>query len=202
MLTQLDQHEHLCTMMPSTRTTPSLLTTMLVLSMGHLFASPSLTFAQTPATATPQPQAKNVGQNRYGMGLGRLLTSERERTKIDDLRFNVVEQAKAAKEEAVAIEEAPQLLHIDGITQRPDRPVGQRISVWINGRVYAEDALPYGLSVARNARGEVTGLNSVVSKGKTEFAKIGDDITRPQTAAEAQAIELAAIQSKKPAVQP
>jgi hypothetical protein len=189
--------------MYSTRTTTSaLLATGLVLCMACLLASSRLAFAQTPAAAAPQTQAKNIGQNRYGTGLGRLLTSERERTKIDDLRFNVVEQAKAVKEEAAAIEEAPKLLHIDGITQRPDRPVGQRISVWINGRVYAEDELPYGLSVARNAKGEVMGLNSAVSKGKTEFAKIGDDITRPQTAAESQAIELAAIQSKKPAVQP
>lgn len=182
--------------------TISLFASGLVLLAACILISPIHTFAQTPATTSLQVQAKNIGQNRYGTGLGRLLTSERERTKIDDLRFNVVGQAKAAKEEAVAIEEAPQLLHIDGITLRPNRPEGQRISVWINGRVYAEDELPYGLTVARNAKGEVTGLNSVVSKGKTEFAKIGDDITRPQTAAEAQAIELATIQSKKPAVQP
>ncbi len=152
--------------------------------------------AEPSATAA---QARNLGQTRYGTGLGRLLTSERERTKIDDLRFNVVEQVKAAKEEQ---EEGPKLLRIDGITQRPDRPAGQRTSVWINGNLYAENELPYGLTIARNAKGEVTGLNSVVSKGKTEFAKIGDDITRPQTAAEAKAIELAATQAKKPAVQP
>ena len=144
-------------------------------------------------------QTRNLGQTRYGTGLGRLLTSERERTKIDDLRFSEIEQVKAAKEEQ---EEGPKLLHIDGITQRPDRPVGQRTSVWINGNLYAEKELPYGLTIVRNANGEVTGLNSVVSKGKTEFAKIGDDITRPQTAAEAQAIEFAAMQPKKPAAQP
>jgi hypothetical protein len=144
-------------------------------------------------------QARNLGQTRYGTGLGRLLTSERERTKIDDLRFKVAEQVKAAKE---AQEEAPKLLHINGITQRPDRPAGQRTSVWINGRVYAENELPYGLTIVRSASGEVTGLNSVVSKGNAEFAKIGDYITRPQAAAEAQAIELAAMQPKKPAVQP
>lgn len=150
-----------------------------------------------PSAATAQ--TKNLGQTRYGTGLGRLLTSERERIKIDDLRFNVVAQVKAAKEET---DEDPKLLHIDGITQRPDRPAGQRISVWINGRVYAESELPYGLTIVRSASGAVTGLNSVLSKGKTEFAKIGDDITRPQTAAEAQAIELAAAQPKKPAGQP
>jgi hypothetical protein len=155
--------------------------------------------SQTTGPSATSAQAKNLGQTRYGTGLGRLLTSERERAKIDDLRFNVVEQAKAVKEEA---DEGPKLLHINGITQRPDRPAGQRVSVWINGRVYAENELPYGLTVVRDGRGEVTGLSSVVSKGKTEFAKIGDDITRPQTAAEAQAIELAAAQPKKPAGQP
>ncbi len=168
----------------------------LALPLGLGFILPA---SSQPAEPSSAAQARNLGQTRYGTGLGRLLTSERERTKIDDLRFNVVEQVKAAKEEA---DEGPKLLHIDGITQRPDRPAGQRISVWINGNLYAENELPYGLTIARNAKGEVTGLNSVVSKGKTEFAKIGDDITRPQTAAEAQAIELAATQPKKPAVQP
>lgn len=152
----------------------------------------------TEAASSNAAQYRNSGQTRYGTGLGRLLTSERERTKIDDLRFNVVEQVKAAKEE---IEEGPKLLRIDGISHRPDRPVGQRTSIWIDGRVYAENELPYGLSIVRNSKGEVIGLNSVVSKGKTEFAKIGDDITRPQTPAEAQAIELAATQPKKPAEQ-
>jgi len=153
------------------------------------------TACQIDAVENNSTQIKNAGQNRYGTGLGRLLTSERERAKIDDLRFNVVEQVKAAKEEA---EEGPKLLHIDGITQRPDRPVGQRVSVWINGKVYAENELPYGLTIVRNVKGEVTGLNSVVSKGKIEFAKIGDDIPRPQTVAEIQATERAVTQSKKP----
>lgn len=168
---------------------------LLMLGLGGVHSA----FAQTPQpSATSPAAAKNLGQTRYGTGLGRLLTSERERAKIDDLRFNVIEQVKAAKEE---IAEGPKLLHIDGISQRPDRPVGQRTSVWINGRVYAENELPAGLSFVRNSKGEITGLNSVVSKGKTEFAKIGDDITRPQTAAEALAIELAA-QPKKPKEQP
>ena len=168
----------------------------LALPLGLGFILPA---SSQPAEPSAAAQSRNLGQTRYGTGLGRLLTSERERTKIDDLRFYVVEQVKAAKEEQ---EEGPKLLHIDGITQRPDRPAGQRTSVWINGNLYAEKELPYGLTIVRNANGEVTGLNSVVSKGKTEFAKIGDDITRPQTAAEAQAIELAATQPKKPAGQP
>ncbi len=169
----------------------------LAILLGLGFIQPA---TSQPAEPSAAGQARNLGQTRYGTGLGSLLTSERERTKIDDVRFNVVEQVKAAKAEQV---ESPKLvLRIDGITQRPDRPAGQRTSVWINGNLYAENELPYGLTIARNAKGEVTGLNSVVSKGKTEFAKIGDDITRPQTAAEAQAIELAATQPKKPTVQP
>ncbi len=168
----------------------------LMLGLGLMLSA----FGQTAEQPSPNAaQTRNLGQTRYGTGLGRLLTSERERTKIDDLRFNVVEQVKAAKEE---VDEGPKLLHLDGITQRPDRPVGQRTSVWINGRVYAENELPYGLTIVRNTQGEVAGMNSVVSKGKTEFAKIGDDITRPQTPAEAQAIELAAVPPKKPAEQP
>ncbi len=161
----------------------------LLLCFVSVIAMTDIAFAQT----------KNLGQTRYGIGLGRLLTSERERTRIDDLRFNVAEQTKAAKEE---VDEGPKLLRIDGITQRPDRPVGQRTSVWINGKVYGESELPYGLSIVRNAKGDVTGLNSVVSKGKTEFAKIGDEITRPQTPAELQAMELSTAQPKKPTDQP
>ena len=177
--------------------------------IGVLVASglllPASVNAQIAAQASkPQPsapiQAINTGQTRYGTGLGRLLTSERERSKIDDLRFKAVNPIVAAKVEMA--DEGPQLLRIDGVSHRPDRPAGQRTSVWISGRVYAENELPYGLSIVRNAKGEVIGLNSVVSKGKTEFAKIGDDITRPQTAAEAKTIELAATQPKKPVEQP
>jgi hypothetical protein len=181
-------------MMRSSSLTRSLL---VALPLGLGFVVPASSQPAEPSATAAQ--ARNLGQTRYGTGLGRLLTSERERTKLDDLRFNVVEQVKAAKAEQ---EEGPKLLHIDGITQRPDRPARQRTSVWINGNPYAEKELPYGLTIVRSASGEVTGLNSVVSKGKTEFAKIGDDITRPQTAAEAQAIELAAMQPKKPTGQP
>jgi hypothetical protein len=171
----------------------------LVLGLGLVLSA----FGQAAQQASSHAeQVKNLGLARYGTGLGRLLTTERERAKIDDIRFSVVAQIKAEKKEAT--EGGSKLLHIDGVSYRPDRPAGQRISVWINGRVYVENALPQGISLVRNAQGEVIGLNSLVSKGKTEFAKIGDDITRPQTAAEAQAIELerAAAQSKKPTEQP
>jgi hypothetical protein len=151
-------------------------------------------------------QPKNAGQNQYGAGLGKLLTTERERIKIDNLRFNnnTPEPFKVQeKEEAPVYVEPPKPWHIEGISNRPSRPVGQRISVWIDGQVYTEDELPKGLSIVRNAQGEVIGLNSVVSKGKIEFAKIGDSITRPQTAEEAKAIELAAQkQQQKLAAKP
>ena len=147
--------------------------------------------------------AQSASSNQYGVGLGKLLTTERERVKIDHLRFNKAPEPskKAVKEvvkevvkkETPIMVEAPKPWRIDGISNRPNRPLGQRISVWIEGQVYPEDALPQGLSVVRNAAGEVIGLNSVVGKGTTEFAKIGDSITRPQTAEEAKAIEKSAV---------
>ena len=132
--------------------------------------------AQSGTTQTASP-----AQQHYGRGLGKLLTSEAERAKIDDLRFNIAPPPKPIQEAG------PPQLHIDGITQRPDRPAGQRVTVWIDGRAYLENALPQGLKLVRAANGEVTGITSQIGKGKTEFAKIGDVITRPQTADEAQA---------------
>jgi hypothetical protein len=158
--------------------------------------------APEPPAGAGQPLQRNIGQTRYGTGLGKLLTTERERVKIDNMRFNSAPEPtpKTATQEVVV--EVPMLWHIDGISHRPNRPLLQRTSVWINGRVYAEDELPHGLSMVRNATGLVIGLNSVVSKNKTEFAKIGEDITRPQTAAEAQAIDFAATLARKPPEKP
>lgn len=134
-------------------------------------------WAQTAAIA---PSAKPV-QQHYGQGLGRLLTTEAERAKIDDLRFNIAPPPPKQREEV-----GPPQLQIDGISQRPDRPPGQRVTVWIDGRAYPENALPQGLKLVRAANGEVTGITSQTGKNKTEFAKIGDVITRPQTADEAK----------------
>ena len=119
-----------------------------------LLSTPAvLVWAQTNDTVNSSSlQSKNTSQNRYGSGLGRLLTTENERNKIDDLRFNVAEPAKATKEELV--DESPKLLSIEGVTYRPDRPAGQRINIWISGRVYSENELPYGLSIVRNAKGD------------------------------------------------
>lgn len=135
-------------------------------------------------------------QTRYSKGLGRLLTSERERMRVDDARFNILAPQTVAEVKA-QVQEAPPLLRIEGITNRPDRPIGQRTTIWINGRSYTETELPKGLTFVRNSAGEITGINSVLAKGKTEFAKIGDDIARPQTAEEARAIEMAEIAAKK-----
>jgi hypothetical protein len=143
-------------------------------------------------------QTKNAGQNQYGAGLGKLLTTERERVKIDNLRFNntTPEPVKVQdKEEAPIFVAPPKPWQIEGISHRPSRPLGQRTSIWIDGQVYTEDELPKGLSIVRNAQGEVIGLNSVVSKNRVEFAKIGDSITRPQTEDEAKVIEL--LEQKK-----
>ncbi|MDI9334854.1 MAG: hypothetical protein QM533_10810 [Cytophagales bacterium] len=127
-------------------------------------------------------------QVRYGLGLGRLLTTESERSRIDDNRFNVKAVALIEAKIKTAVEvEVPSVLRIEGLSHRPDRPAGQRISVWINGKPFAEASLPYGLSLVRNNKGEIIGMNSVVAKGKTEFAKIGDSLTRPQTLEEAKA---------------
>ncbi len=157
------------------------------------------TMAQVDTTR--QQPLPTAGQVRYGTGLGRLLTSESERTKFDNARFNIVtEEVNAAQEKPVI--RLPQKYHIDGITERPERPAGLRTNVWLDGNPYAEADLPQGLSFVRNQAGEVIGMNSIVSKGKVEFAKIGDDITRPQTAEEAQAIEAAALAAKKPLVTP
>ena len=148
------------------------------------------TFAQqVPTTKTiPQPPSE-----RYNSGLGRLLTTEIERAKIDDLRFNV----KPPEPPKIVQEVGPPQLQLDGISVRPDRPLGQRVTVWIDGRAYPENALPIGLSIVKNSSGEVMGINSKIGKGKTEFAKIGTLITRPQTADEAKALEQGAADASK-----
>jgi hypothetical protein len=174
---------------------------ILVLAM-YLYQISSAQTTPEMAVTSVQPPQRNMGQTRYGTGLGKLLTTERERVKIDNLRFNNVPDPTPKTTAQEIVIEVPMLWHIDGISHRPNRPPMQRTSVWINGRVYAEDELPHGLSMVRNETGLVIGLNSVVSKNKTEFAKIGEDITRPQTAAEAQAIDFAATLARKPPEKP
>lgn len=128
-------------------------------------------------------------QNKqYGLGLGRLLTSEFERGKLDEVRFN--------KTAPPAVYEGPPQLNIDGITQRPGQPKGKDITVWIDRRAYLESELPSGLSLVRDASGKVIGLNSKQGNNKIEFAKIGEAISRPQTPEEAKAIAQAALDEK------
>ncbi len=123
---------------------------------------------------------------RYGVGLGHLITTEAERKKMDDARFHILPP--------VVIKEATpthQTWHLDGVTSRPDQPLGQRVTLWIDGRPYRELELPKGLSLVRDARGKVMGVKSITGKNKIEFAKIGDSITRPETEQEARARQLA-----------
>ena len=138
-------------------------------------------------------QAPTPPSERFSGGLGRLLTTEVERSKIDNLRFNV----KPPEAPKVVQEVGPPQLHLDGVSVRPDRPIGQRVTVWIDGRAYPENALPQGLSIVKNGSGEVAGMSSKVGKGKTEVAKIGTFITRPQTADEAKALEQAAADASR-----
>jgi hypothetical protein len=151
-----------------------------------------LSSANGTAQSTLQPQAQPLPLPiRYGQGLGRLLTTEAERAKMDDLRFNIAPPPKPKEETG------PPQLQIDGISNRPDRPQGQRITIWLDGRAYLEQELPAGLKLVRSASGDITGLSSQIRKGKTEFAKIGDLITRPQTADEAKDEAQAKMQARK-----
>jgi hypothetical protein len=123
----------------------------------------------------------------YGQGLGRLITTEFERAKLDEARFNVAPPK---------IYEGPPQLEIQGISQRPGRPKGQDITIWIDRRAYAERELPTGLKLVRDKNGEITGMTSRQPSGKLEFAKIGDFISRPQTKEEASAQAQAELEAK------
>lgn len=124
----------------------------------------------------------------HGQGLGRLLTTEFERARLDEVRFNV----KPPK----PYEGPPQLL-IEGITHRPGMPKGQDLTIWIDRRAYQERELPAGLKLVRDKNGEVKGMTSRQGNGKLEFAKIGDFISRPQTPEEAQALAQAEQEARE-----
>lgn len=156
-----------------------------------LFLAAHIAQAQTAALVTTA-----ASQTHYGKGLGRLLTTEAERAKIDDLRFYVAPPPKPVQDAG------PALLQIDGVTMRPDRPIGQKVTVWIDGRPYLENALPPGLKLLKNANGEVTGMSSKIGKNKTAFAQIGAPIPRPQTTEEAEAERQAAENLLKAATSP
>lgn len=167
------------------------------IGIAAILISCALTYSQSyaqpdPALAPNQP----ASQQRYGQGLGRLLTTEQERTKLDDIRFNVAPPSAPIKAEP------PAQWHIDGITNRPDRPEGQRITVWIDGKAHLENALPYGLKLVKDTNGQVKGVESKVSQNKTEFAHIGDAISRPQTPDEAKQERETALAAKAAANTP
>ena len=130
----------------------------------------------------------NAYAKDYGQGLGRLLTTESERARFDEIRFSIAPTPKAAATAEDVISE-PSMLHIQGLTQRPDMPIGKRYTIWIDGKPYQENELPFGLRLKRDKDGSVLGIESKVDKDKTEFAHIGDTITRPQSPEEAKALK-------------
>lgn len=163
--------------------------------------APTAPKAVTPPTPPTAPPALAVApyapaaQLHFGQGLGRLLTTEAERTAIDAQRFNTAPPPPPPPKPIAEV--GPPQLYIDGVTMRPDRPIGQRVTVWIDGRAYLENALPRGLQLVKNANGEVTGMTSKTGKNKTEFAQIGNMISRPQTPEEAEAEKQAAQEADK-----
>jgi hypothetical protein len=155
------------------------LTTTLFIPFGLVLV---LAVQSVPAQTTGKAasNAAPANQKRHGQGLGRLLTTEAERTKIDDQRFYAATPPKPVQQLG------PAMLQIDGVTVRPDRPIGQQVTVWIDGRAYLENALPPGLKLQKNTNQEVTGMTSKIGKNKTAFAQIGASIPRPQTPEEAE----------------
>jgi hypothetical protein len=194
--TDLDQHESLYAVMNTVLAPHPLIAKAAALIMVGCLGS-TLVAAQTP-TAPPAlavaPYAP-ASQLHFGQGLGRLLTTESERTALDAQRFNTAPPPPPKR----IVEAGPPQLHINGVTMRPDRPPGQRVTVWIDGHAYLENALPPGLQLVKNTRGEVTGMTSKTGKNKTEFAPIGNMISRPQTPEEAEAEKQAAQEALKAA---
>jgi hypothetical protein len=135
--------------------------------------------APTGQALAQKPDVSKPAVKRYGQGLGRLLTTETERAKLDELRFNVAPPKTY---------DGPAQLEIQGLTERPGLPKGQSITIWIDRRPYFERDLPDGLKLVRDKNGTVTGITSRQPGGKLELAKIGDFISRPQTKEEAQAL--------------
>jgi hypothetical protein len=134
------------------------------------------TFVMALCLVANPSQAKS-----YGQGLGRLLTTESERARLDEFRFNPFSASGNA-------DTLPPQMHIEGMTVRAEQPIGSRITIWIDGRPYLERDLPQGLKLRKSKNGEVLGVESRVKADEIEFARIGDKITRPQTAQEAKAL--------------
>ncbi len=164
--------------------TSSLAHNRLTQSLSGYLVALALVLAHASALSQTEPTAK---KQHYGQGLGRLFTTEAERTRLDELRFNVAPPK---------VYEGPPQLEIQGITMRPGMPKGQEITVWIDRRAYLERELPDGLKLVRDKNGEVTGITSRQPGGKLAFAKIGDFISRPETKEEARALQQAELEAK------
>jgi len=110
-------------------------------------------------------------------GLGRLFYTAAERAEMEARRHG-----RPAPQE-VAARELASVLRIDGIAVRPQG----RTTVWINGKPYLEQELPYGLRVRRGPAGRILGVEMPLQDGDIERAAIGETLLRPLSSAAAAA---------------
>jgi hypothetical protein len=110
-------------------------------------------------------------------GLGRLFYTAAERAEMEARRHG-----RPAPQE-VAARELASVLRIDGIAVRPQG----RTTVWINGRPYLEQDLPYGIRVRRGPAGRTLGVEMPLQDGDIERAAIGETLLRPLSSAAAAA---------------
>jgi hypothetical protein len=109
--------------------------------------------------------------------LGRLFYTASDRAEMEAMRFG-----RPAPQE-VAARALASVLRIDGIALRPQG----RTTVWINGTLYLERDLPYGVRVRRDAAGRVLGVEMPLQDGEIERAAIGETLLRPLASAAAAA---------------
>jgi hypothetical protein len=109
-------------------------------------------------------------------GLGRLFYTAADRAEMEARRHG-----RPAPQEVAAREVS--VLRIDGIALRPQG----KTTVWINGKAYLEQDLPYGLRVRRDPKGRVLGVEMPLKDGETERTAIGEILIRPIASAAAAA---------------
>lgn len=110
-------------------------------------------------------------------GLGRLFYTAADRAEMEARRHG-----QPAPQE-VAAREMASVLRIDGIAIRTQN----RTTVWINGRPYLEQDLPYGIRVRRGPAGRILGVEMPLEDGDIERAAIGETLLRPLSSAAAAA---------------
>ena len=110
-------------------------------------------------------------------GLGRLFYTAAERAEMEARRHG-----RPAPQE-VAVRELASMLRIDGIAVRPQG----KTTVWINGKPYLEQDLPYGIRVRRGPAGRILGVEMPLEGGDLERAAIGETLLRPLSSAAAAA---------------